>query len=1055
MNVDPLVRSFNAGELSPLLDGRSDLVKYQQGCRTLKNMVPTPYGAAVRRPGTYKISSLDWNNEHARLIPFAYSVDEVYIIELGDQYIRVYEAGDSPAPVGWLYADLDSYDTSKVYNINDAVVYNNDGYLCLEDGVTGTWDDTKWRIMKSYLVPDCLWNTVSSTEFFLFEIASPYLEADLAAIQTIQMNDVLWLVHNGYAPRQLKRYGSHDWRLETITFTGGPFLPENETDTPLKSSVYTGSGTLTVVKKNDVPDVRAQYTHATKTISAAAGTFNDLSVGDYVYIDGVTNPPKVTDGSYQVTAKAADGSSITCSGIVSTADDAVDVYFPKADLEAKTYTHADTRVTGTAGDFNDVEVGDWVYLDDQAGTNLTDGYYEVTDKAADASWIECSGAVSTGDSADVDVYFIESVFSADMVGSLMRVSHYRDVDDCQVSGHATTANYVFQPLRVIGGVDVTTLYNWTGSVYLQKRIGVDGPWETIRTFYSGPTGAMTNYTYSEDVDEPVAYVRIATGPDFTGDVYVRYGSRGSRADGVVQITAYNSPISVDMTVIEDLYATTATKYWAEGAWSDKNGYPAAIEACAGRIVYGGSVAEPQTIWRSRVDDYDDMWLGTGDDKADSYTIMSGTQNAIRWIKAVGGALVIGTRGGEHILRPAEGEVLSATNLEQEQQSAYGSAAIQAVMLHGAIFFVEREGSRVRAMQYAFESDSYRSQDATILAEHIAKAGIVQVAVQTQPMSILWCVLADGTLASMTYEPDHDVQAWHRHETEGDVVGIAVVPTSGEDQVWVAVKRAWGTAGNQWQVHVERLWPFDYGDDLADSCFVDSAVVFDGFIASGLTYTSSNQRITGPANTFDNFQVGDYVQVDVTSGPLTAGRYAIAEIAADDSWIRLTNGPATGADSTVDVYASPTVLYGLKHLYGLEVDVLANGVIFSGLTVGASGDITLSSPVTHAIIGLPYESVVRPTRIDIDSQRGTGYGKVRRAYEVALSFYETQKPSIGTTEDDYREITLGDDGTAVWTGCEVQAVDDDFNKDGDLFIVQDNPLPMTIRSMAPRLEFSDA
>lgn len=44
--------SFNAGELSPRLDARSDLEKVSSGCRILENFIIETYGSARRRPGT-------------------------------------------------------------------------------------------------------------------------------------------------------------------------------------------------------------------------------------------------------------------------------------------------------------------------------------------------------------------------------------------------------------------------------------------------------------------------------------------------------------------------------------------------------------------------------------------------------------------------------------------------------------------------------------------------------------------------------------------------------------------------------------------------------------------------------------------------------------------------------------------------------------------------------------------------------------------------------------------------------------------------------------------
>ncbi|HEV59313.1 MAG TPA: hypothetical protein ENN87_17730, partial [Phycisphaerales bacterium] len=823
---------------------------------------------------------MDWNRQAVRLIPFAYSVDQVYVIELGHKYIRVYEAGDSPWPIGYDVWDLPTYDSYNVYNINDAVLYNNDPYLCLEDGVTGPWDWTKWSLMPSEIHYTHPWHSTPIKTFARFSIASPYEETDLAGLQYIQMNDVLWLVHSSYPPHQLKRYGSHDWRLEKIMFEGGPFLAENDTDTLLACDVTTGTGTLTVVR---------------------GGT---------------------------------------------------------ADVTGASYTHADKRVTGSVGDFNKVAVGDWVYLA-AAGSGLTSDYYEVTAKSHNAAWIECSQAVSTGDDT-ADVYFIPSVFSSNMVGSLMRVSHYRNAEDCAVSVDVNAGNMETKPLRVMQGFVLTAHGTWTGRLFLQKRVGAEGAWETIRTFRSDGSAAPANVSLSEEVHEHEVYIRIVSSATWPGTAYVKYSSYANKIDGIVRITAYNNPRSVDITVVEELYSTDATTYWAEGAWSDKNGYPATVEASANRIVYGGSTAEPQTVWRSRVGDYHNMRLGPLEDDADSYVLMSGNQNAIRWIRASSAALLIGTRGAEHVLRPAEGKLLSATNLEQEQESGYGSAPVQAVMMHDGVFFVARDGCKALNLQYRFESDAYQARDATILAEHIAKAGITQIAVQTQPLTTLWCVLGDGTLASMTYEPDHDVQAWGLHESADPILAVCVVPTSSEDQVWIASKRAYGAAGN-YRVLIERLAPLDHGDKPQGWCFTDSTGVFDGFIGSGLNYTPSNQRITGPYGIFEGFQTGDHVVVEVTSGPLPSGEYQVAAVAGDKSWIQLADGPTTGENSKVTVYVSASSFYLVPHLWGRVVDVLANGVIYQGITVGAQGKIDLPARVTHVIAGLPYESVVRPMR----------------------------------------------------------------------------------------------
>lgn len=46
----------------------------------------------------------------------------------------------------------DEYDSTAEYNTNDTCMHRGLLYLCLEDGVTGEWDKTKWK--RTYLL-DC------------------------------------------------------------------------------------------------------------------------------------------------------------------------------------------------------------------------------------------------------------------------------------------------------------------------------------------------------------------------------------------------------------------------------------------------------------------------------------------------------------------------------------------------------------------------------------------------------------------------------------------------------------------------------------------------------------------------------------------------------------------------------------------------------------------------------------------------------------------------------------------------------------------------------------
>jgi hypothetical protein len=64
--------------------------KYRTGCRRLENMIVLPYGGVYRRAGTEYLGEAKLGNKRCRLIGFNFSVTTRFVLELGDQYLRVW-----------------------------------------------------------------------------------------------------------------------------------------------------------------------------------------------------------------------------------------------------------------------------------------------------------------------------------------------------------------------------------------------------------------------------------------------------------------------------------------------------------------------------------------------------------------------------------------------------------------------------------------------------------------------------------------------------------------------------------------------------------------------------------------------------------------------------------------------------------------------------------------------------------------------------------------------------------------------------------------------------
>lgn len=90
--VSSILTNFRAGAISPRLEGRIDLEKYNQSVKTLQNMVVFPQGGIARRPGTYYAGTTK-DGGTARLIDFEFSDEQAYVLEFGLNYIRIYKDG--------------------------------------------------------------------------------------------------------------------------------------------------------------------------------------------------------------------------------------------------------------------------------------------------------------------------------------------------------------------------------------------------------------------------------------------------------------------------------------------------------------------------------------------------------------------------------------------------------------------------------------------------------------------------------------------------------------------------------------------------------------------------------------------------------------------------------------------------------------------------------------------------------------------------------------------------------------------------------------------------
>ena len=250
--VSSIITNFRAGEISPRLEGRIDLQKYNEAVKELSNMIVFPQGGVTRRPGTYYAGTTK-DGGQVRLINFEFSDTQAYVLEFGNLYVRIYKDG------GLVTAA--TTDITAITKANPAVVTAAGHGLSNGDRVyiTGVVDMTEVNNLEFTVankstdafqlsgINSSSYTTYGSagTVGEITEITTTYTLAQLATINFAQSADVLYLAHLSHAPAKLTRTSHTAWTLADIDFTDGPYLDENITDITLYASANTGSVTIT------------------------------------------------------------------------------------------------------------------------------------------------------------------------------------------------------------------------------------------------------------------------------------------------------------------------------------------------------------------------------------------------------------------------------------------------------------------------------------------------------------------------------------------------------------------------------------------------------------------------------------------------------------------------------------------------------------------------------------------------------------------------------------------------------------------------------------------
>lgn len=520
--------------------------------------------------------------------------------------------------------------------------------------------------------------------------------------------------------------------------------------------------------------------------------------------------------------------------------------------------------------------------------------------------------------------------------------------------------------------------------------------------------------------------------------------------------------------------------WAEGAWSDYRGWPRTVSFFEQRLIFGGNQEKPDTLWCSKVGDYnkfqsdrldqdvssDGSKLGFFGDitNGDPFnaTIASTEVNDIRWVQT-SDVLVCGTSGVEYVIRPVDG-IFGRNNINIRPISNYGSAPVQAVKGGGGIFYVSRDGKRVRRFSYSDSNGEYSDLDITTLNSDIIYFNTETLAASTEFKSVtvkqmawqesratMWFITSNKKLIGFTIDPKSGVSGWHRHSfspgtgssEKSDVVGIISIPNESNtyEDLWIVIRRQLFT---QDIVSLEKMGddfehPTLYNTSTAEDdhpTYVDSSLRFTAALAS-----ATKDFVDGDVSTAQDYvywaEPHNYHQAQevtlTTTGTLPTGlatgtsywlivqdrhtiRFAASESDANTGKsaaviITAASGGGTHTINPVAVTSLPKVS-GLNHLAGQEIGIMNDGVfetavvgINQSVTTGIGPLLELASPPDEFIGGLEYTGTLKTMPLEAGQQFGASRGNISRIDRANLMFYKTFAAQVGSDENDMYDVEM--------------------------------------------------
>lgn len=581
--------------------------------------------------------------------------------------------------------------------------------------------------------------------------------------------------------------------------------------------------------------------------------------------------------------------------------------------------------------------------------------------------------------------------------------------------------------------------------------------------------------YNPFADGQILHVDVtADGSGYTKASVVSFtGGGGSGAAAYPVVDAAGNVVAIVMTkggsgytsdpTVSVSVGTGATFTVTRSPTSGNN--PALNSVFQQRKIYAATPNQPLTIFGSRPRRFNNFDVSAITLANDSYEFELDADEvaAIRHLFPTRAGLLAFTQTALWQLSAGPNAAVTPTNALADQQSYSGASLVPPMPVDTNVLYIEGKGDTVRLLSYTDFTKLYSGQDVSILSNHLFKRyAIKSWAYAAVPNKLVWAVREDGALLCFTIVPEQNVFAWTQCYTKGLYEDVISVQEDNIDVVYVMTKRL---VNGRWTKMIEYLDQRDF-EHVEDAWAVDAGLSLEPtYPAASLTpaaASGNNVVFTASAAVFAAGDVGSVIRVGGGKAEVvgfTSTTVVTANIIRDIEAVipeDENNTPLVALAGEWTLDEPITQITGLWHLEGERVRIVGDGNVLLDKEV-SQGGILLETPCTRVIIGLGFQAVARTLPVTLDGR--VVEDKRKNVKAVAVRLNDSRGLKAGPTLEALRELKertteLPGEPTLLQQGTRYLTVPAKWNPEGQLYFVQDYPLPSSVLGIVQEIEVGD-